>query len=551
VRPPAPTFADATGSTSCAIAQGRNEPFIVDWPADKRSDLDVALKQRIPVVAYDCNQLRLLTDCELEGSYKFIGVTEKEEVVRLEGTDELHANLPFSAFGRVGGAVDRGLVIDVAYAIVGKSSSSRAKVRAPELHGECAGATHFIRGMTLGAFAMKRNAHGTVGAAADFFGQGVASAQSSDSRNAESRDGDLSSCKSSSASAEGPPAQCGAAIKLELRAIEPAMAEGGAGPAKAVDPDSVPDLIPVACPAGLVPTDQDRCVHPSDGAPHLCTPHDPVDCDRQCSRGSAASCSLLARMLQLGDGIAKDPMRAVTLYAKACDAGTAPACGRLGEALLTSPKEPDGVSLLGKSCSSGWIRACTILGNHEVRAHGAKNVDVYAILRRACDAGDASGCWTLGQMFTEGLGVAKNEAEALRYYRASCEGDAKLGCSSYAQALDAGRGTAPDPAAAVKLLHGSCERGFSSSCDTLSLWYFQGHAVPRDLAKGVELLQRACDGTGSGSCLVLGQRYERGIDVPKDPKRALALYDAACTRGLEIACMAELNLRKRVAAEQP
>ena len=131
LRPDSPTFASATHSSSCVISEGRNEPFIVDWPADKRSDLEVAVKQKIPVVAYDCDHLRVLPDCELGGGYQFIGVTEKEEVIQLEDSDEVRGNLPFSGAGLVakaGAELQRGSTIDIAYAIIGKRVSSRPRV---------------------------------------------------------------------------------------------------------------------------------------------------------------------------------------------------------------------------------------------------------------------------------------------------------------------------------------------------------------------------------------------------------------------------------------
>ena len=537
VRSKEPTFADATHTPSCKIVEGRNEPFIVDWPADKRTDLEALLKDRIPVVAYDCQQLRLLPDCELQGGYRFIGVTEKEEVVRLENTEEVKANLPFSGLGivgKMGPALERGSTIDIAYAIIGKRTSTRPQVARETLRGECGGATHFVRGMTLGAFAMQVGSKAKSGGASDIFER----AQSSSSRETQSRDGNLAACKTATPNAEEPAAQCGAAIKLELRALEEPTRRTVVETAARPD-----DFIPSVCPTGLLPTDEGKCGKPTASAAHICKYHDETDCEAQCTRGSATSCALFARMLQTGDHVAKDENRAKNLYDKACAGGAMPACGRLGEIYIANRRADEGRALLKRSCDGGWMTACNSVGTY-LAATGALKQDVFTLFKRSCDGGGAEGCWSLGYLFREGLGVRQNDGEAVRYFQLACEGGAKHGCQDYAKFIDTGRGTPADTPRALKLLEGSCDRGFSDCCGELSTWYFTGHGVTKDMAKGVAFLQRACDGTDTGSCFVLGARYEFGVGVPRDPARAARLYERACATGNDLACSSASKLQQ-------
>jgi TPR repeat protein len=547
------TFAEATRREGCALVDGRNEAFVVDWPADKRSDLEVALKQRIPVVAYDCSQLRLLDDCELDGTYRFVGVTEKEEVIRLEDSEEVKANLLFSGkgiAGKLGADLERGSTIDIAFAIIGKRTSTKARVARGQLRGECAGATHFVRAMTLGAFAMQVGTRAKVEAAASILTAVNVGGTSSSSRDATSREGDLAACKTSTPDAEEPVAQCGAPIRIELRSIyddlpaagTDASAEAGAPTARGVDPRAS-DAVPVVCPTGLVATDEGKCTHASPNAPHLCTPHDAADCEIQCTRGSATSCALFARMLQLGVDAPKDSERARRLFERACTGGSVQGCGRLGEVLLGEHREADGRNLLKRSCEAGWVTACDLLGRYLTMTGQAQKTDAFTLFKRACDGGDAEGCWSLGFLFREGVGVRQNDGDAIRNFQLACDGGAKLGCADYAKMLDAGRGAPADTARAVKLLEASCDRGYSGSCDTLALWCFMGHGVAKDPARGIALLQRACDGTTLTACVVLGERYEFGIDVAKDPQRAAPLYDRACSSGIEIGCKAAIHLR--------
>ena len=94
------------------------------------------MKQGVAVVAYDCHALRLLKSCSIDGSYGFMGMTRKEQVVRLENADEIHANLPLTAgalVAKLGGDLTRGSTLDVALIIVGKRRSTWRHATAGDL----------------------------------------------------------------------------------------------------------------------------------------------------------------------------------------------------------------------------------------------------------------------------------------------------------------------------------------------------------------------------------------------------------------------------------
>jgi len=47
------------------------------------------MREGVAVVAYFCDGIRLLKDCHIDGQYGFMGMTRREQVVRLENADEL------------------------------------------------------------------------------------------------------------------------------------------------------------------------------------------------------------------------------------------------------------------------------------------------------------------------------------------------------------------------------------------------------------------------------------------------------------------------------
>src|SRR5687767_1785670 len=91
-RPGDPTVAGAMGER-CAKG-GDPQPLVVDLRADERADLEVAMRHGVAVVAYDCEHLRVVPHCTLDGRYDYIGVTPKEQELELADNDEIKANLP-------------------------------------------------------------------------------------------------------------------------------------------------------------------------------------------------------------------------------------------------------------------------------------------------------------------------------------------------------------------------------------------------------------------------------------------------------------------------
>jgi TPR repeat protein len=517
----------ATNTPAPCLAPGDSpDPFVVDWPADRRGDLEVALKRGIVVLSLSCTSTRVLPDCSAEGAYSFIGTTEREELVSLRNADEVKANLPLLApalTGPSGVDFQHGASVDVAIATIGQRASSRSLVSRADLKGDCRDATHFVRIATLGAFAMGPGAPGQSKAVADVFARGTSGGAQM------AKDGSLQACRGAAPDAETAAAQCGAPVSLQLKAIHDESV---------VTPVGVAKTAPVAaptCPPGMARGETGACETISPERSHVCAPADIADCAQQCDHGSATSCSILGRSYQLGRGVPLDLARASELLTKACTAGATVACGRLGEMALNAHDEQKGLRLLGEACSAGWADGCRIAANYAVK-HATPGIDVVALYRRGCRGGDPESCWSLGAFFSDGVGRPKNEVEAARWLALACEGGAKLGCTQYAQVLDAGRGVPADPARAVALLATECDGGQPTACAGLGEYYVNGHSVPRDVMKGLGLLERGCKLGDAQTCFKAGTRRQDAKGVPRDVALERLLFTNACNGGLTLAC---------------
>ncbi len=125
IRPKDPSAAAALGdgNATCHQVEKYGEPLVVDWKPDQRGDLEEVMHDGVAVVAYSCDGIKLLKQCHLDGSYGYLGMTKREQVVRLQNADELRANLPLSGLkiaGELGAELSRGATLDIALVTVGK-----------------------------------------------------------------------------------------------------------------------------------------------------------------------------------------------------------------------------------------------------------------------------------------------------------------------------------------------------------------------------------------------------------------------------------------------
>ena len=541
IRPADPTYAGALGDRAaagtCRDVADYAEPLTVDWRPEDRADLEVAMHAGLAVVAYDCKGIRLLPACSVEGTYGFVGVTTKEQVIRLDDADELGANLPSfapSVRAKVAGELSRGSSLDVALLMVGQRIATRARADARELEGDCAGATHFVHGATLGAFAMQTAAKARVQSAAEIFTASVHGASSS-SKDVDTKDGSIDDCRQATPDDAAPHGQCSAILRLRLRRIGPVVRQDF----DQATETAIAGIARNPCPTGFAWAGA-KCVSASGPAPHLCVYGDAADCSTQCDRGDAASCANLALMYDVGTRVAADPARAVQYFQKGCDGGNAVACGRLGEMAIAgrAPGIDAGRAreLLRSACGGGWMAACSRLG--EIARGGAAGVNVLALFDRACRGGDGDGCANLGVLVEGGAtGGVPDLGKAVAYYRTGCNEESGFACAQLGSAYEAGRGVAADPAQAAQLYGKACDGGYGNACNRLSVMVFRGTGgLAKDDARAVALLEKGCKLGDRGTCVVLAMRLIGGTGVAKDEKRGKEMLREACAAGEQMAC---------------
>ncbi|KYF66312.1 Sel1 repeat protein [Sorangium cellulosum] len=536
----------AGASSGGCPAIGHTEPLIVDWLATRRSDLGLAMKEGVAVVAYDCTTLKLLPQCKLAGSYSYAGVARRENVIQLTNPAEMQANVPFGA-PALSTAIEGGgaNAIDVALAPTGKMATTVASVSPQDLAGSCDGATHFVRAALLGAFAMTPGSRDTARTVDQVFAA-VASSAASGQGGTTTKEGELEACRSAKPDAHAPTERCQAPLRLELVPLQASKAAPSEPPAAKPGGAELPTLSS-QCPAGTVLSGA-KCSPPSFAPAYLCDPSDSRACATQCGKGDIGSCYHLGIHYLTGKDLPRDDARAAELFEKACGAGIAQACYARGNQqmrdVLSARVPADAAArakvreFADKACDLGDGWACFSVADWYLR-EGPQAVlprdttRAVALLRRGCDLGHGPSCSALGNLLVEGKLAAKDVAVAVGVLQRACEAGQPEDCLELGDILRKGQGAPKDGGKALVAYTRGCALGDMRACNAAGSVYAAGDGIPRDVAKAYSFFEKGCPETGFGAdaCMSLAAMYEKGTGIPKDMARAAALYEKVCGSG--------------------
>jgi len=219
-----------------------------------------------------------------------------------------------------------------------------------------------------------------------------------------------------------------------------------------------------------------------------------------CDENDFPACVDLAFMYENGEGVAKSPAIAASLFNIACIGGYALGCFELGLAY------DEGVG---------------------VSRDAALAVKLY---KMACDGGIADGCYNLASNFDHGRGVPKDPTTAVECYAKACDGGVAQGCFNLGVARYHGDGVRKDLVGAAAALAKACDGGYARGCYDLGLCFDRGHGVPKDAATAAECYAKACGGGEADGCVKMASfLVDHAITKDGlDPKQSLALARESC-----------------------
>lgn len=213
--------------TVCKVGTTQPKPLIVEWPTELRADLEARAKRGPMAVRYQGCEMEVLERCKVPGTYHYAAVSPKTETIAITNERELYASLPIGAMGLEAKLKAKGqLTIDMV--LVGKWLADRPAYAPDDLRGDCAGATHVIAGLAVGAFSFRSGSGTQASAGATVSGIG-ASGSSASTQETLMTDGDMKACGRADSTNAAPVAGCSALVRLDTVAIGamPAASDDG------------------------------------------------------------------------------------------------------------------------------------------------------------------------------------------------------------------------------------------------------------------------------------------------------------------------------------
>lgn len=186
------TVAEAEGKKSdelCQNALDRENPFIVEWPGTHKVDLEAISKRGVVFVRFKGCKLEVLPRCEVAGKYKFEPVTPNRDTIEIKDDNDLFSKLPVGS-KTLAGELASGRMLKLDYVLVGQQIVDGSP---GDTTGDCTGATHYVRTISVGAYNMESAAKANAGADVDV-GIVQAGAHTSSSKSRLKNSGDIGAC---------------------------------------------------------------------------------------------------------------------------------------------------------------------------------------------------------------------------------------------------------------------------------------------------------------------------------------------------------------------
>ena len=157
--------------------------------------------------------------------------------------------------------------------------------------------------------------------------------------------------------------------------------------------------------------------------------------------------------------------------------------------------------------------------------------DFLQALRRLGEGGNAYVMFRLGRLYANGIGVARDDTEAVRWYRMGASAGNLNATTALAMALIEGRGATKDEQEGLRLLRGAAEGDNHEALHWLGVILGQGKLVSKDTGEATRLLTRAAEAGHVPSMLDLASLYNSAEGGAADPAKAAFWYKRAADLG--------------------
>ncbi|MBD1433910.1 sel1 repeat family protein [Sphingobacterium sp. DN00404] len=138
---------------------------------------------------------------------------------------------------------------------------------------------------------------------------------------------------------------------------------------------------------------------------------------------------------------------------------------------------------------------------------------------------------SLGFVYNNGYGVAKNLQEAMRWYRKAADLGNPRAQTNLGLSYRNGEGVAQDYTEALRLFHLAAAQGYANGQNSLGTMYEYGYGVSQDYKEAVRLYLISANQGNEYAQNNLGNMYYNGRGVSQDYEEAIKWYLKAAAQG--------------------
>jgi len=248
--------------------------------------------------------------------------------------------------------------------------------------------------------------------------------------------------------------------------------------------------------------------------------------------------------LASGEGCQIDMLRARELYRKAADLGDPRALAWKARSIYRGSRgfskdeaearrilqeiEPQLREMGLNKQPDALGSLCRTLATIDPKGRGQ---EAFELAKKNAIDGKPSDWDTMGWLFYDGVGVTKDEKEAVKWYTKAAEQGEAVGQRLLGWCYANGAGIAKDEKEAVKWYAKSSEQGDADGQRLLGWCYANGNGVPKDEKEAVKWYTKAAEQGEAVGQRLHGWCCENGTGVPKDEKEAVKWNTKAAEQG--------------------
>jgi TPR repeat protein len=152
-------------------------------------------------------------------------------------------------------------------------------------------------------------------------------------------------------------------------------------------------------------------------------------------------------------------------------------------------------------------------------------------VRQLADRGSTPAMMFLARLYSNGIGVGRDGAEAVSWYKKAALAGSTNGMLLYGDALASGQGTVKDLVEAQRWIRKSADAGNVAALFRLGRMYRDGEGVTRDPLEAVNLFKRAAEANYPPAMVAVGLMFEGGNGLEADNFQAAQWYKKAADAG--------------------